>query len=148
MCALVRQSSGVLIVCAVLLSLAGCTPESPNPEQFVGYWYSEYVSPHSGVQVRSIAERRPDGVIAIQFRQYRDGTFLKEHREAGRWFVADGLYKVHTKIVDGLLVDPQQPENYDTYTIVSLSNDEIIYKHDLAGITFHGKRVDSTFKLP
>lgn len=99
---------------------------------FVGQWISRQATDTGGMR-HSIIERHEDSRFVVEFKIFDENERLtKQQKEFGYWGVAGGVYFTMFRgwIENDELkhADPDNPYYYDSYEIVEVSDEQVIYK--------------------
>ena len=128
----------------LLLVVTGCFSvpiSSISPDHFVGCWTGEAFQPASGDNQRWKLNRRPEGTFTIFFTALAPNATAWPQMESGTWSYKNGRYITITTEIDFEPTDLSDPSFTDTYEIVSLQKDKMVYHHPGAGITFTSHRI-------
>ncbi len=141
------------------LALVGCvSPAAEDPVQEFGYdsretaamrqmmlgvWCGEKKFEDGGYQ-KWLVERFPDGTYRIDFTKTSPGGRADTWGEFGIWGIRKPIYFTAMRGViqndRAAQVDPTNPDLYDAYKVLSLTEQEFTYRSYTSGNTFTIKR--------
>lgn len=109
-------------------------------ESFVGKWQSISPTKEGGTR-DTVIERLPDSRYVIEFKIYdAKGDLVNTQREFGFWGVSGGIYftmyRGWIKNDEFYQADPSDAYNYDSYKIISTTEDKLEYQSLSSGNQF------------
>ena len=106
-----------------------------------GYWYGEGYQPLWHENAQWLMHLSPDGVYAIEFRDYRDCRLVREQKETGTWNLTHGFRTV-TTTVNG------RPTRYENdYNVGALTENEFRITQTVTGQHYVERRVAPNFTM-
>ena len=127
-----------------LLAFAWISLGPAGAQSIVGKWLG-LDSPQTWVKCW-LNEPRPDGTFEVTF--LADAPFgLRRQVEQGTWSLANGVYSTITTLIDGSKVNPGNPQFKDTYRIIELTDEKLVFSHIERGWQFSANRVPNSFVL-
>lgn len=89
----------------------------------VGQWHWRYREVPSDARVEVVTARAPDGSFSEDIVLSETAGRVRTLREAGQWFVQDGVLKMRTLSIDGEPIGKNSRQAFRTYDIVAIEGD-------------------------
>lgn len=118
-----------------------------NRDLLIGKWYRSAIN-DDNESISEYAELAADGSFEFSFViQQADGTIIEEVIELGDWGLVGDVHFTITKneVIDSEIypVDLAQPDNYNAYMVIELTNKSFVYQHVVTNEIFISRRVNS-----
>ncbi len=118
-------------------------------DALIGHWYGEK---QQGPQTHKfLVSRQADGNFDMTFKVYIDDYILMDRSQTGNWSVEHDIYTTKTTEITDVTgtYQPQTPEGYylDQYTIIEITEEQIIYQHTGSGSRYTLTRVEEGFEF-
>ena len=113
-------------------------------DSFIGKWLSVQPTESGGTR-NAVIERLGDSRYTITFKFFDSlGKLESEHKEFGLWGVSGGVYfTIYIGFIENnqmFKANPNDAHNYDTYKILSVTDNKLVYQSLSTGNKFTYKR--------
>lgn len=118
-----------------------------NRDLLIGKWYRSAVN-EQGENISEYAELTVDGSFEFTFIiHHADGSIAHQIIELGDWGLVGDIHFTITKseIIEDehYVVDLAEPDNYNAYRVIALTNQTFTYQHVVSEEIFISRRVTS-----
>ena len=136
----------VIILFAAAVGLTAGTLHAGDVPGVSGRWYME--GEEDGVYIQYVVDRSSEGKFRAEIRTPKRCERRTGWIETGSWSFRDGTLYNRTEVVDGVAVDPEDPEYQDSFIITVIDDDHARAFDTETKITWDMRRVTAEFVFP